>query len=63
MMLGLNGRPVDQEISVYVLADRLHKLPHEIREMPYRDLVHMAAFYKVSGVLAKMHAEHAGKRT
>lgn len=61
MMLGLNGRPVDQEFNVYALADKLHKLPHEVREMPYSDLVHMAAYYKVHGLLANMHERHAAK--
>jgi len=31
------------------LADQLHKMPSEIRDMPIEDAVSMLAFYKMRG--------------
>lgn len=39
------------ETETYWLADRLHKLPEEIRRMPARDLVGLREFYRVRAVL------------
>lgn len=62
MMLGIHGRPVDVEFSVYALADRLKKTPDEIRAMTYIDMVHMGALYEATGAVEKMNAEHQAKR-
>lgn len=44
----------DGETDIYWLADRLKKLPGEIRAMPARDLVGLREFYKVRKVLSDL---------
>lgn len=42
------------ETNVYALADKLKKLPAEIRAMPNRDLVGLVNMYEVRGVMADL---------
>lgn len=42
------------ETEVYLLADRLKKLPGQIRAMPARDLVGLREFYRVKAVLTDL---------
>lgn len=47
---------------MFVLADRLRKLPQEIRDMSHSDYVGLLNFYHVKGVLEDMHARAAHQR-
>ena len=45
------------ETNIFVLADRLKCLPHEIRAMPNRDLVGLVNYYQVKGILADLQTK------
>lgn len=51
------------ESSVFGLAERLRKLPQEIRDMPHRDFVGLLNFYHVKGVLDDLAHDTAVARS
>lgn len=61
-MRAFHGRPSELPWDEYALADRLHVLPEQIRQMPHLDYMRLAAMYRVEGVLNKMRHEHAAKK-
>lgn len=50
------------ESPVFGLADRLRKLPQEIRAMPHSDYVGLVNYYHVKGVLEDLAARTAQVR-
>lgn len=44
------------ETEIYWLADKLKKLPGEIRGMPARDLIGLREFYNIRAVLTDLAA-------
>ena len=35
------------EMNICALADRLHRLPHEVRQMPVADYVRLLAYFRI----------------
>lgn len=53
MMLGLMGQPTTVDLFLYTLAQRLHKTVHELQQVPHREILEWAAYFKAKAALEK----------
>lgn len=60
-MLAFNDRPSDVDLFEFFLAEKLGLALQAIRGMPHVEYLQWASYYRVKGLLTKMHAEHANK--
>lgn len=54
VFLALHGQDSKVDISVYQLAELLHKLPAEIRAMPYSDYIELCAYVEVNSEIQRV---------